>query len=187
MRLPRLSLTRKRVIITGGDLLIGVQEVVLISIIVLIVFGPDKLPEVARMLGNATREFRKITATAQRTWDEVGREIELQEARAKAALEVQRDVSGQTTATEAKKEAGEAQDYPQEPGTADNGSGEKQTDDAERQAASAIAGADAATDGNSVTNGDSVGDDNSGADGKYSIAGGGSIPGADSDRLRILS
>ncbi len=62
----------------------GVEEVLLLSVIVLVVFGPDKLPEVARVLGKAAKELRKVTYTAQRAWDEIGREMELQEAQAMA-------------------------------------------------------------------------------------------------------
>ena len=40
---------------------IGVQELLLILFIVLILFGAKKVPELARGLGNAVREFRKAT------------------------------------------------------------------------------------------------------------------------------
>ena len=56
----------------------GIEEVLLISVIVLVVFGPDKLPEVARVLGKASKEFRKVANTAKFTWDEISRETELQ-------------------------------------------------------------------------------------------------------------
>ena len=38
---------------------IGVQELLLILFIVLILFGAKKVPELAKGLGNAVREFRK--------------------------------------------------------------------------------------------------------------------------------
>jgi len=66
--------------------LFGIEEVLLISVIVLVVFGPDKLPEVARVLGMVTKEFRKVTSTAQRTWGEISQEIDLQDAQARAKL-----------------------------------------------------------------------------------------------------
>ena len=59
----------------------GIEEVLLISVIVLVVFGPDKLPEVARVLGKASKEFRKVAYTAKLTWDELSREADLQEAK----------------------------------------------------------------------------------------------------------
>jgi len=40
---------------------IGIWELILILLIVLLVFGAAKLPEVGRALGKAIREFRKAT------------------------------------------------------------------------------------------------------------------------------
>lgn len=38
---------------------IGAPELILILVIVLIIFGPGKLPEVGRSLGKALSEFKK--------------------------------------------------------------------------------------------------------------------------------
>jgi sec-independent protein translocase protein TatA len=38
---------------------IGAPELILIALIVLVVFGPGKLPDVASALGKGVREFRK--------------------------------------------------------------------------------------------------------------------------------
>ena len=44
------------------DLLgMGFGEIVLILIVALIIWGPDKVPEIARTLGKAARAFRKAT------------------------------------------------------------------------------------------------------------------------------
>ncbi|MBI3625642.1 MAG: twin-arginine translocase subunit TatB [Candidatus Rokubacteria bacterium] len=40
---------------------IGFQELVLILVIALLVFGPTRLPELGRALGRAMREFRRAT------------------------------------------------------------------------------------------------------------------------------
>lgn len=40
---------------------IGFQEVVIIFVIALIVFGPKKLPEVGRAVGRGLREFRRAS------------------------------------------------------------------------------------------------------------------------------
>jgi sec-independent protein translocase protein TatA len=40
---------------------IGFWELVLILLIVLLVFGAAKLPEIGRALGKAIREFRKVS------------------------------------------------------------------------------------------------------------------------------
>lgn len=53
---------------------IGPWELILILVIVLIVFGPGRLPEVARSLGKAVNEFRRASTGVQRMWDEVVKE-----------------------------------------------------------------------------------------------------------------
>lgn len=57
-----------------GILNIGPWELILILVVMLIVFGPGKLPEVAQSLGKAVREFRKASSNVQRVWDEVTKE-----------------------------------------------------------------------------------------------------------------
>ncbi|MBV7440278.1 twin-arginine translocase TatA/TatE family subunit [Weeksellaceae bacterium TAE3-ERU29] len=47
---------------------IGFQEVVLIIFIAVLVFGPDKIPEIARGLGEGVRAMREAT-------DEIKREV----------------------------------------------------------------------------------------------------------------
>jgi Tat protein translocase TatB subunit len=44
---------------------IGFPELVLVFIVVLLVFGPKKLPEFARWLGQAVREFRSTVDQAK--------------------------------------------------------------------------------------------------------------------------
>jgi sec-independent protein translocase protein TatA len=40
---------------------IGVQELLVLMVIALLVFGPDKLPDLGRRLGRALREFRRAS------------------------------------------------------------------------------------------------------------------------------
>jgi len=40
---------------------IGLQEILVIGVIALLVFGPSKLPELGRMAGRAMREFRRAS------------------------------------------------------------------------------------------------------------------------------
>ncbi len=40
---------------------IGLQEMLVIGVIALLVFGPSKLPELGRMIGRAMREFRRAS------------------------------------------------------------------------------------------------------------------------------
>ncbi len=41
---------------------IGVPELLLVLLVVLVVFGPGKLPEVGAALGRSLREFREATS-----------------------------------------------------------------------------------------------------------------------------
>ncbi len=47
----------------------GLWEIVIILAVVLIVFGPHKLPELAKTLGRAMGEFRKLSNDFRRTVD----------------------------------------------------------------------------------------------------------------------
>ncbi|MGH9581633.1 MAG: twin-arginine translocase TatA/TatE family subunit, partial [Bryobacteraceae bacterium] len=55
---------------------LGVQEIILIFILALILFGPKKLPELGRMLGRAVSEFRKAKNELRSTWESHMSEIE---------------------------------------------------------------------------------------------------------------
>ncbi len=46
---------------------IGLQEMLLIGVIALLVFGPGKLPELGRMVGRAMREFRRASDEFRQT------------------------------------------------------------------------------------------------------------------------
>jgi len=46
---------------------VGLQEMLLIGVIALLVFGPSKLPELGRMLGRAMREFRRASDEFRQT------------------------------------------------------------------------------------------------------------------------
>jgi len=108
--------------------LFGVEEVLLIFVIVLVVFGPDKLPDVARVLGKLTKEFGKVTYTAKRTWDEIGKEMELQEARERAKqLEAQQAAEAVAPASEGPDQGNRQRDLREEAG------GPKETENRETE------------------------------------------------------
>ena len=56
----------------------GLGEMLLIAMLVLIVFGPRRLPEITRMLGKGIREFRKGMNEIQRELEAAGRETRWQ-------------------------------------------------------------------------------------------------------------
>lgn len=49
---------------------IGFPELLLILVVALLVFGPKKLPEIAKMLGKTLHEFRKTVNDAKATIQE---------------------------------------------------------------------------------------------------------------------
>jgi sec-independent protein translocase protein TatA len=57
---------------------LGMPEVVLILVIALIVFGPRKLPELGKSLGQAMSQFRKASDEFKRTWEQ---EVEFEKVR----------------------------------------------------------------------------------------------------------
>jgi TatA/E family protein of Tat protein translocase len=48
---------------------IGVQEMVMIFIVALVLFGPKKLPELGRTIGKAITEFRRATSELKVTFE----------------------------------------------------------------------------------------------------------------------
>jgi len=57
---------------------LGMPEVLLILVIALIVFGPRKLPELGKSMGQAMFQFRKASDDFKRTWEQ---EVEYERGR----------------------------------------------------------------------------------------------------------
>ncbi len=55
---------------------IGVPELLIILAIALIVFGPNKLPELAKAFGRAMREFKKATEEVKESFREETKDLE---------------------------------------------------------------------------------------------------------------
>jgi TatA/E family protein of Tat protein translocase len=55
---------------------IGLPELVIIVAIALIVFGPNKLPELAKAFGRAMREFKKATEEVKESFEAETKELE---------------------------------------------------------------------------------------------------------------
>ncbi|MGH9942597.1 MAG: twin-arginine translocase TatA/TatE family subunit [Pyrinomonadaceae bacterium] len=66
---------------------LGTTELLLILVVALMIFGPRKLPELARSLGKSLNQFKQASDDFKRTWE---REVEVerveQRARAESAL-----------------------------------------------------------------------------------------------------
>lgn len=49
---------------------IGTSELMLIGLVALIIFGPRKLPELARTIGKTMADFRRSTDDFKKTWEQ---------------------------------------------------------------------------------------------------------------------
>ena len=54
---------------------IGLPELLVIIVIALILFGPDKLPELAKVFGRAMKEFKKATEEVKESFEEETRDF----------------------------------------------------------------------------------------------------------------
>jgi sec-independent protein translocase protein TatA len=78
---------------------LGMQEIVIIFIIALIIFGPRKLPELGKTIGKGLSEFKKASNELKQTWEE---EVSLDKEKAsmnEIIKEVKEDASLLTTET----------------------------------------------------------------------------------------
>lgn len=91
---------------------IGGTELLVILVVALIVLGPKSVPQIARTLGKAMGEFRRVSTEFQRT---LNTEIELEEHE-KRKKEAERELYGNTAPEKA----------PAAAPAAENGKGEKQ-------------------------------------------------------------
>lgn len=55
---------------------LGVQEMIVIFLVALVLFGPKKLPELGRTLGKAITEFRRAQSELKATFDQHMKELE---------------------------------------------------------------------------------------------------------------
>jgi TatA/E family protein of Tat protein translocase len=58
--------------------MLSLPHLIVLFVIALVIFGPEKLPELARMLGKASAEFRRITTDFRYTLESEVRDLERQ-------------------------------------------------------------------------------------------------------------
>jgi sec-independent protein translocase protein TatA len=75
---------------------LGWTEILVILVIALIVFGPRKLPELGKSLGQSLAQFRKASDDFKRTWEQ---EVEIEKQRFEAPPEIPAQVTGDTFPT----------------------------------------------------------------------------------------
>ncbi|HYK91680.1 MAG TPA: twin-arginine translocase TatA/TatE family subunit [Acidobacteriota bacterium] len=49
---------------------LGMQEIIVIFVLALIIFGPRKLPELGKTLGKGLAEFKKASNELKQTWED---------------------------------------------------------------------------------------------------------------------
>jgi sec-independent protein translocase protein TatA len=72
---------------------IGWQELILIFVVALIVFGPRKLPEIGKTIGKGMAEFKKASNELKQTWED---EVRLDKEK-EAITQIITDTSAQTS------------------------------------------------------------------------------------------
>jgi sec-independent protein translocase protein TatB len=72
---------------------VGIQELLVIGVIALVVVGPKDLPLLMRKVGKMMAQAKKLAREFQSTFDELGRQAELEELR-KEVEALKRDTTG---------------------------------------------------------------------------------------------
>jgi TatA/E family protein of Tat protein translocase len=76
---------------------LGMTEVIVILVIALIVFGPRKLPDLGKSLGQAMSQFRRASDDFKRTWEQ---EVETEKVRKDLSFESQTTTNYNYNSTE---------------------------------------------------------------------------------------
>jgi Tat protein translocase TatB subunit len=79
---------------------IGMPEFIFIAVVALIVLGPKKLPDLAKSMGRAVREFRKATSELKETFQVDSEISEAKKAFTDFHSEVNKAVQGEATRPE---------------------------------------------------------------------------------------
>jgi TatA/E family protein of Tat protein translocase len=75
---------------------LGWTEILVILVIALIVFGPRKLPELGKSLGQSLAQFRRASDDFKRTWEQ---EVETEKRRLEAPPPIPSEVTGESLPT----------------------------------------------------------------------------------------
>jgi sec-independent protein translocase protein TatA len=72
---------------------IGTQELLILFLVVLLLFGAERIPEVARGLGKSIRDFKKAAEDIETEIKQVSREKELLKKELKVDLKRDKEIS----------------------------------------------------------------------------------------------
>ena len=75
---------------------LGWTEILVILVIALIVFGPRKLPELGKTLGQSLAQFRRASDDFKRTWEQ---EVEVEKRRLEAPPAIPSEIAGESFPT----------------------------------------------------------------------------------------
>ena len=89
---------------------IGLPELIVILVVALLVFGPAKLPELARSLGRGLAEFRRASSDLRQSLDEATREEPAQEESPRIAPPASGDAPAAAAAPETAAPSAKAPD-----------------------------------------------------------------------------
>lgn len=76
---------------------LGFQELIIIFLIALVIFGPRKLPELGKSLGKGLNEFKRASNELKRTWEE---EVRSEEEELKKTLRTEEEDFKKTVNTD---------------------------------------------------------------------------------------
>jgi len=72
---------------------LGMQEIIIVFILALIIFGPRKLPELGKTIGKGLAEFKKASNELKQTWEDEVRLDKEKEAITSIVSDVKEEVS----------------------------------------------------------------------------------------------
>jgi len=76
---------------------LGWQEIIIIFVLALIIFGPRKLPELGKTIGKGLAEFKRASNELKQTWEDEVRLDKEKEAVSEIINDVKKDASNLST------------------------------------------------------------------------------------------
>ncbi len=97
--------------------MLSIPHLIVIFIVALVVFGPEKIPELARNLGKIMAEFRRVTGDLRTTFEGHLRDLEREADTRRIAAPAAAPVAATPTAVPAAATGTDSQPAPAAPGT----------------------------------------------------------------------